>query len=73
MPAFDGVTDSREAFGELLLGNLGAGCGVQRWEVFVEVDGVVMTGPAARMSATPAHLRHAGRPQSGAGEPITWA
>ena len=46
---------------------------VRAREVFVEVDGVVMTGPAARMSATPAHLRHAGRPQSGAGEPIAWA
>ena len=28
--------------------------------VFVEVDGVTMTGPTARLSRTPAHVRHAG-------------
>jgi crotonobetainyl-CoA:carnitine CoA-transferase CaiB-like acyl-CoA transferase len=28
----------------------------------VEVDGVHMPGPVARMSATPGHVRHAGRP-----------
>ncbi|MBV8951447.1 MAG: CoA transferase [Actinobacteria bacterium] len=28
----------------------------------VEVDGVLMQGPAARLSRTPAHIRHAGRP-----------
>jgi crotonobetainyl-CoA:carnitine CoA-transferase CaiB-like acyl-CoA transferase len=30
--------------------------------VFVEVDGVVMQGPAARLSKTPAEIRWAGRP-----------
>jgi crotonobetainyl-CoA:carnitine CoA-transferase CaiB-like acyl-CoA transferase len=30
--------------------------------VFVEVDGVVMAGPAARLSVTPGAVRHAGRP-----------
>jgi crotonobetainyl-CoA:carnitine CoA-transferase CaiB-like acyl-CoA transferase len=30
--------------------------------VFVEVDGVKMQGPTARLSRTPAQLRHAGRP-----------
>jgi len=31
-------------------------------EVVVEVDGVRMQGPAARLSRTPGHIRHAGRP-----------
>jgi crotonobetainyl-CoA:carnitine CoA-transferase CaiB-like acyl-CoA transferase len=30
--------------------------------VFVEVDGVIMQGPAARLSKTPAHIRWPGRP-----------
>jgi len=30
--------------------------------VFVEVDGVIMQGPVARLSRTPAELRWAGRP-----------
>ena len=34
---------------------------VQAREVFVEVDGVVMQGPVARLSRTPAELRWAGR------------
>jgi crotonobetainyl-CoA:carnitine CoA-transferase CaiB-like acyl-CoA transferase len=35
---------------------------VQARGVFVEVDGVVMQGPAARLSKTPAEIRWAGRP-----------
>jgi crotonobetainyl-CoA:carnitine CoA-transferase CaiB-like acyl-CoA transferase len=35
---------------------------VRAREVFVEVDGVVMQGPTARLSATPGVVRHAGRP-----------
>jgi len=31
-------------------------------EVFVTVDGVTMTGPTARLSDTPARVRHAGLP-----------
>jgi crotonobetainyl-CoA:carnitine CoA-transferase CaiB-like acyl-CoA transferase len=34
---------------------------VQARKVFVEVDGVVMQGPVARLSRTPAELRWAGR------------
>jgi crotonobetainyl-CoA:carnitine CoA-transferase CaiB-like acyl-CoA transferase len=30
--------------------------------VFVEVDGVIMQGPTARLSRTPGKIRHAGRP-----------
>jgi crotonobetainyl-CoA:carnitine CoA-transferase CaiB-like acyl-CoA transferase len=41
---------------------------VQARRVFVEVDGTVMQGPAARLSKTPAELRHAGRPH-GADDP----
>jgi crotonobetainyl-CoA:carnitine CoA-transferase CaiB-like acyl-CoA transferase len=42
--------------------------------VFVEVDGVVMTGPTARLARTPAEVRHAGPPLPGAGEAeIGWA
>ena len=37
---------------------------VRERAVFVEVDGVVMQGPAARLGRTPAEIRHAGRPQS---------
>ncbi len=39
--------------------------------VFVEVDGVVMQGPTARLSRTPAVLRHAGRPL-GADNTAAW-
>ncbi|HET9727877.1 MAG TPA: CoA transferase [Acidimicrobiia bacterium] len=35
---------------------------VQARHVFVEVDGITMQGPAARLSLTPAQLRWAGRP-----------
>ena len=35
---------------------------VRARDVFVEVDGVVMQAPIARLSRTPAHVRHAGRP-----------
>jgi crotonobetainyl-CoA:carnitine CoA-transferase CaiB-like acyl-CoA transferase len=35
---------------------------VQARNVFVEVDGVVMQGPVARLSRTPAEMRWAGRP-----------
>jgi crotonobetainyl-CoA:carnitine CoA-transferase CaiB-like acyl-CoA transferase len=35
---------------------------VRERQVFVEVDGVVMQGPTARLSRTPAVIRHAGRP-----------
>jgi crotonobetainyl-CoA:carnitine CoA-transferase CaiB-like acyl-CoA transferase len=35
---------------------------VKARRVFVEVDGVVMQGPAARLSKTPAHIRWPGRP-----------
>jgi crotonobetainyl-CoA:carnitine CoA-transferase CaiB-like acyl-CoA transferase len=34
---------------------------VRAREVFVEVDGVIMQGPTARLSKTPGHIRHAGR------------
>ncbi|HEX5096739.1 MAG TPA: CoA transferase [Acidimicrobiia bacterium] len=30
--------------------------------IFIEVDGIVQQGPAARLSKTPAEIRHAGRP-----------
>jgi len=35
---------------------------VRARHVFIEVDGVVQQAPVARMSRTPAHVRHAGRP-----------
>jgi crotonobetainyl-CoA:carnitine CoA-transferase CaiB-like acyl-CoA transferase len=35
---------------------------VQAREVFVELDGIVMQGPVARLSRTPAEMRWAGRP-----------
>ena len=35
---------------------------VRARNVFVEVDGVVMQGPVARLSRTPAEMRWAGRP-----------
>jgi crotonobetainyl-CoA:carnitine CoA-transferase CaiB-like acyl-CoA transferase len=35
---------------------------VRARDVFVEVDGVVQQAPVARLSRTPAHVRHAGRP-----------
>ena len=35
---------------------------VRAREVFVEVDGVVMQGPVARLSRTPAEMRWSGRP-----------
>ena len=35
---------------------------VRARDVFVEVDGVTMPGPAARLSRTPGRVRHAGRP-----------
>jgi crotonobetainyl-CoA:carnitine CoA-transferase CaiB-like acyl-CoA transferase len=34
---------------------------VQAREVFVELDGIVMQGPVARLSRTPAEMRWAGR------------
>jgi crotonobetainyl-CoA:carnitine CoA-transferase CaiB-like acyl-CoA transferase len=41
--------------------------------VFVEVDGVVMTGPTARLARTPAAVRHAGPPLPDAGaDGIGW-
>jgi len=46
---------------------------VREREVFPEVDGVVMTPPTARLSRTPAHVRHAGRPLGAEDEPtVTW-
>ena len=39
--------------------------------VFVEVDGVVMQGPAARLMRTPAVIRHSGRPL-GADQDAAW-
>jgi crotonobetainyl-CoA:carnitine CoA-transferase CaiB-like acyl-CoA transferase len=39
--------------------------------VFVEVDGVVMQGPAARLTRTPAEIRHSGRPL-GADQDAVW-
>jgi crotonobetainyl-CoA:carnitine CoA-transferase CaiB-like acyl-CoA transferase len=35
---------------------------VRARDVLVEVDGIVQQGPIARLSRTPARLRHAGRP-----------
>lgn len=35
---------------------------VRAREVFVDVDGVTMPGPVARLSRTPGEVRHAGRP-----------
>jgi len=35
---------------------------VRERDVFVEVDGVTMPGPVARLSRTPGRVRHAGRP-----------
>ena len=40
--------------------------------VFVEVDGVVMTGPTARLTRTPAVVRHAGRPLAEDDDAIAW-
>jgi crotonobetainyl-CoA:carnitine CoA-transferase CaiB-like acyl-CoA transferase len=40
--------------------------------VFVEVDGITMTGPTARLSRTPAHVRHAGPPLSDAAGASGW-
>ena len=40
--------------------------------VFVEVDGVTMTGPTARLSRTPAHVRHAGRALADGDAAIGW-
>ena len=34
---------------------------VRARDVFVEVDGIVMQGPVARLSRTPAEMRWAGR------------
>lgn len=36
---------------------------VRARSIFVEVDGVIMPGPIARLSATPGVLRYAGKPQ----------
>jgi crotonobetainyl-CoA:carnitine CoA-transferase CaiB-like acyl-CoA transferase len=44
----------------------------QARNVFVEVDGVTMTGPTARLSRTPAHVRHAGRPLADSDDAIGW-
>jgi crotonobetainyl-CoA:carnitine CoA-transferase CaiB-like acyl-CoA transferase len=41
-------------------------------EVFVTVDGVTMTGPTARLSRTPAHVRHAGPPYDEAAPLPEW-
>jgi len=47
---------------------------VRERAVFPEVDGVVMTPPTARLSRTPAHIRHAGRPLGADDDPtLTWA
>ncbi len=40
--------------------------------VFVEVEGVTMAGPTARLSRTPAHVRHAGRPLADSDRAIGW-
>jgi crotonobetainyl-CoA:carnitine CoA-transferase CaiB-like acyl-CoA transferase len=45
---------------------------VRARRVFVEVDGITMTGPTARLSRTPAHIRHAGRPLDAASETPGW-
>jgi crotonobetainyl-CoA:carnitine CoA-transferase CaiB-like acyl-CoA transferase len=45
---------------------------VRARHVFVEVDGVTMTGPTARLSRTPAHIRHAGKPLDEAPDTPAW-
>ncbi|GIU86146.1 MAG: CoA transferase [Acidimicrobiia bacterium] len=45
---------------------------VRARRVFVEVDGVLMQGPAARLARTPGAVRFAGRPL-GADQGATWA
>jgi crotonobetainyl-CoA:carnitine CoA-transferase CaiB-like acyl-CoA transferase len=45
---------------------------VRARQVFVEVDGVTMTGPTARLSRTPARIRHAGPPLEEAPGPVHW-